>query len=244
MWQFIASTGYRYGLIRDRWVDERMDPFKATGAAIRFLIDLHAIFGDWATALASYNCGEFAVQRVINTQHVKYLDDFWDLFTRLPLQTARFVPRFMAVLLIVRNPAKYGFELPPVYAPLKWDTITVNKPIKLSALAASLGVDASELPFLNPELRYDSTPDRPYELKVPAGTAEKSLIAINTAPKYVPPEVSFSWHVVRSGDSLWTISRRYGTTVEMIIKLNGMRPPYLILPGHRIKVPGKGGVAD
>ncbi len=242
MWQFIASTGYRYGLSRDRWVDERMDPQKATRAAVQFLRDLHKTFGDWTTALAAYNCGEYGVQRVINTQHVNYLDDFWDLFTRLPFETARFVPRFIAVTLLVQNPAKYGLTLPEPYAALNYESIQVNRPAKLSQIAAAMGLEASELAFLNPELRFDSTPERAYDLKVPVGSTEKALLAIRSVPKYVPPEVSFSWHVVKSGDTLWALARRYGTSVSMITRLNGMRPPYLLLPGKRIKIPGKGGL--
>ena len=104
LWQFISSTGYRFGLKRDRWVDERMDPLKSTQAAVKYLSELHNLFGDWTTALAAYNCGEFRVQYVIRTQHVDYLDNFWDLYTRLPVETARFVPRFIAAVLIINNP--------------------------------------------------------------------------------------------------------------------------------------------
>jgi membrane-bound lytic murein transglycosylase D len=79
LWQFIPSTGYKFGLKRDRFIDERMDPDKATRAAIAYLRELHNIFGDWTTVLAAYNCGEGRVLRVIKTQNVNYLDNFWDL---------------------------------------------------------------------------------------------------------------------------------------------------------------------
>ncbi len=243
MWQFIASTGYRYGLTRDQWVDERMNPVKATKAAVKHLSDLHAAFGDWATALAAYNCGEWGVQKVINTQHINYLDDFWDLFTRLPFETARFVPRFIAVVLIAQNPQKYGLTLPAAYAAITYDTITVAKPVKLSALSTALGMETTELAFLNPELRLDSTPERAYELKVPVGTGDKALQAIAAVPKYVPAEMSFSYHVIRSGDTLWSIARKYGTSIDMVVKLNGTTRNALLLPGKRLKVPGKGGIA-
>ena len=242
MWQFIASTGYRYGLNRDRWVDERMDPEKAARAAAKFLNDLHNAFGDWATALAAYNCGEFAVQSVINTQHINYLDDFWDLFSRLPFETARFVPRFMATVLIVRNPEKYGFTLPAPYAALKYETIKVDRPVKLTTISAALGLDAGELAFLNPELRFDSTPDTAYDLKIPLGLGEKALPIIKSLPKYVPPEMSYSWHMIRPGDTLSGIAQTYHTSIDMLLKLNGIRINSLLLPGRRLKVPGKGGV--
>ena len=108
LWQFIRTTGLNYDLNQDKYVDERRDPYKSTIAAIKYLDHLHSFFGDWTTALASYNCGEGYVQRMINSQNISYLDNFWDLFQRLPFQTARYVPRFIAVVLIIRDPAKYG----------------------------------------------------------------------------------------------------------------------------------------
>ena len=186
LWQFIASTGYRYGLSRDQWVDERMDPEKATRAAAKHLNDLHTTFGDWTTALAAYNCGEFGVQRVINTQHINYLDDFWDLFTRLPFETARFVPRFIAVVLIAQNPEKYGITLPATYAAVRYDTVSVGKPVKLTTLSTALGLEAAELAFLNPELRLDSTPDRAYDLKVPVGLGEQDPAGRGGRPQVRP----------------------------------------------------------
>ena len=131
MWQFIPSTGYRYGLKRDKYVDERMDPAKATRAALQHLGDLHAIFGDWMTALAAYNCGEAYVQKVIRGQRIDYLDNFWDLFNNLPWETARYVPRFIASLKIIGEPGKYGFELPAPDPPLKFETVRIATPVKL-----------------------------------------------------------------------------------------------------------------
>jgi membrane-bound lytic murein transglycosylase D len=112
LWQFIASTGYRYGLERSWWIDERMDPEKATDGAIGYLTDLHNLFGDWLNALAGYNCGERAVLRQLNNSKVSYFDQFWDIYQRLPRETRRYVPRFLATLAILEDPAAYGFELP------------------------------------------------------------------------------------------------------------------------------------
>ncbi|MCX7973317.1 MAG: transglycosylase SLT domain-containing protein [Candidatus Aminicenantes bacterium] len=236
LWQFIASTGYRFGLKRDRWVDERMDPIKSTKAAIRYLSELHDLFGDWTTALAAYNCGEIKVQNVIRTQRINYLDNFWDLYRRLPQETARFVPRFIAAVLIIKNPEKYGFNLPEPYPPLKWETVTINRPVKLSALAKALDIDPAELSFLNPELRQDGTPNYPYELKVPLGTANKVLAAIQNLPSWIPPEPVI--HIVKPGETLSSIARRYRTSVEALIRLNNLKNPRLIHPGQRIKITG------
>jgi membrane-bound lytic murein transglycosylase D len=238
MWQFIASTGYIYGLSQDRFVDDRMDPFKSTKAAIKFLKQLHSFFGDWLSALAAYNCGEGAVQRAIATQNINYLDNFWDLFQRLPNQTARFVPRFIAVVSIIKDPAKYGMAFPEPLPPLAYDVAKINKPTKLSSLAKALGLETSDLTSLNPELRQDSTPDREYDLRVPAGLGEKTLLAIASIPKFVPPV--YETYVVRSGDTLGAIARKFGTSVPTLIQINGLRTSYLIYPGQTLKIPGRG----
>ena len=88
-WQFISSTGSRFGLSRTHWIDERMDPEESTDAAIAYLTELHGMFGDWMTALAGYNCGEHRVMSVIKRQQDDRLDHFWDVFELLPRETAR-----------------------------------------------------------------------------------------------------------------------------------------------------------
>jgi len=243
LWQFISSTGYRFGLKRDRFIDERMDFVKSTRAAIRYLIELHNFFGDWSTALAAYNCGEIRVQNVIRTQRIDYLDNFWDLYRQLPWETARFVPRFLATLLIIGNPEKYGFDLPSPDPPLRFESVAVDKPFKLSTLAAALGVDAAELAALNPELRYDSTPSYGYMLRVPPGRGEKISALAASLPKWIPPEAQYTWHSVRRGETLSTIAARYHTSVSAIARLNGLRSVHFIKPGQRLKIPGRGGIA-
>jgi membrane-bound lytic murein transglycosylase D len=240
MWQFISSTGSLYDLKRDRYIDERMDPVKETRAAARYLSDLHSLFGDWTTALAAYNCGEFRVQRVIRSQQIDYLDNFWDLFAQLPYETARFVPRFIAAQLILNDPAKYGFNLPAPYPPLAFETVKVRHATKLSSLSTAMGLDPSEMAFLNPELRYDATPDYEYELKVPVGCVEKCTACIASLPKWVPPEATYVLHRVRNGETLGLIAQRYHTSVTAIVRLNGLKSSRFIRAGWTLKVPGRG----
>ncbi len=240
LWQFIASTGNRFDLKRDRFIDERMDPIKSTRAAVKYLNELHSHFGDWTTALAGYNCGEYRVKRVIRTQRINYMDNFWDLYPKLPLETARFVPRFIATLLIINNPEKYGFNLPTPDPPLEYETVSVNKPVQLSSLSTALGLESETLANLNPELRQKSTPDREYLLKAPLGYGEQILTAINTLAKYVPPEASYIIHYVRRGETLSQIAQRYRTTVRAIARLTGLRSVNIITPGQRLKIPVSG----
>lgn len=240
LWQFISSTGYRFGLKRDRWIDERMDPVKATQAAIKYLNELHSLFGDWTTALAAYNCGEFRVQRVIRLQRIEYLDNFWDLYTMLPKETARFVPRLIATLLIINNPEKYGFNLPSPDPPLRYETIKINRPIRLSSLSKKLGLGSEALASLNSELRYKATPEHEYLLKIPIGSSEKALAAVNSISRWIPPEATYVYHYVRRGETVSAIAKRYRTSVSSIARLNRLSRNYLIRPGQRLKVPGRG----
>jgi membrane-bound lytic murein transglycosylase D len=240
MWQFISSTGYRFGLKRNRWIDERMDFEKATDAAIKYLDELHAMFGDWTTALAAYNCGEFRVQRVIRSQRLEYMDNFWDLYLMLPRETSRFVPRFIATLQIVQNPKKYGFTLPSPEPPLNYDVVRINRPVKLTSLSRSLGLDQEALNLLNPELRNKSTPDGEYPLRVPVGYGEKTLASLESISRYIPPEATYTNHYVRRGETVGAIARRYGTSISAIARANNLGRKYLIRVGQRLKIPGRG----
>ena len=239
LWQFISSTGYRFGLKKDRWVDERMDPVKATRAAVKYLKELHGYFGDWSTALAGYNCGEFRVQRVIRAQRVNYLDNFWDLYLMLPRETARFVPRFIATLMIVRNPEKYGFDLPVPMNPDDTESVVIRRPIRLSTLSKALGLENGTLAELNPELRHKATPEREYTLRIPRGRAADALKAVENAGRWIPPEATYVIHYVRPGETVSGIARRYRTSSRGIARLNRLRR-YLIRPGQRLKVPSRG----
>lgn len=181
LWQFIPSTGARFGLSRDKWVDERMDPEKSTKAAIAYLKALHNIFGDWTTALAAYNCGEGLVLRTIRDQKINYLDNFWDLYHRLPEQTARYVPRFLAVIHILKEPSTYGFNFEEIDSceVVETEKIIVDRSIHLRSLADKLKIPYQELAELNPELRLDITPNKPYELRVPASEAEECKLCLS-----------------------------------------------------------------
>jgi membrane-bound lytic murein transglycosylase D len=240
LWQFISSTGYRFGLRRDRYIDERMDPVKASRAAVKYLAELHSYFGDWTTALAAYNCGEIRVQNTIRTQRIDYLDNFWDLYRQLPMETARFVPRFIAAVLIINKPEKYGFTLPAQSPPMEFETVTVKQPFKLASLAVSIGVETAALTFLNPELRQESTPNYEYPLRVPVGLSEKASLAVNGLPSWIPPEVEFAWHYVKSGETLSLIASQYHTSVAAIARLNGLSSTRLLRIGQRLKIPGRG----
>ncbi|HXK10782.1 MAG TPA: transglycosylase SLT domain-containing protein [Vicinamibacteria bacterium] len=243
LWQFISSTGVRYGLSRDTWVDERLDAAKSTDAAIAYLTDLHDLFGDWPKALAAYNCGEARVMRLSRPSGDEYLD-FWDLYELLPHETRRYVPRLLAALQVIENPAKYGMTLPPVDAPPSGiATVRVQRSVRLDRLDAALGLEAGTLAALNPELRRQATPKRAYDLRVPVGREEALFAKVGTLPEWTPPAPQYATHRVRSGETLSLIASRYGTTVAALMRANGLRSANRLQVGQHLRVPLRGGAA-
>lgn len=109
MWQFMTTTARIYGLKVGRTTDERLDPRRSSEAAARHLRDLFSSFQDWHLALAAYNAGSGAVNRVMNREGEK---DFWELARGgyLPKETRNFVPRVIAFSLIFEDPSRYGFD--------------------------------------------------------------------------------------------------------------------------------------
>ncbi len=245
LWQFIASTGYKFGLKRDEFVDERMDPEQSTLAAIAYLKELHGIFGDWQTALAAYNCGEGRVLRVISGQQMNYLDNFWDLYRNLPSETRRYVPRFLAMIRIIKEPEKYGFDLAgePLDEPLAYEKVSIAKSMRLADIARRLGADEKDLERLNAELRLKKTPEKNYSLKVPPGQAEPLLAALENIPAATRTAVaqtsgSVTRHQVRKGDSLSAIAARYGSSVSAIARANKLSQNNFIRVGQVLTIPG------
>jgi membrane-bound lytic murein transglycosylase D len=244
MWQFIASTGYRYGLKRTHWTDERMDPEKSTDAALAYLAELHDLFGDWLTAIAAYNCGEARVQRLLRQQSAGYFDQFWDLYEALPGETRRYVPRFLATVLILQDPAAHGFaDLPTPLPPIEVQRLETDRSVRLADLDRELGLTQGSLAALNPELRHQATPDEPYTLIVPVGHAPEVRATLAEIPEAGPEVAQVSTHQVGRGETLSRIAQRYGTSVEALMRLNGLANPHRISPGQQLRVDGRAVVA-
>jgi membrane-bound lytic murein transglycosylase D len=239
LWQFIPSTGYKFGLNRNRYIDERLDPEKSTQAAIAYLKELHSHFGDWSTALAAYNCRESLVLRVIQNQKINYLDNFWDLYEQLPQETLRYVPKFLATLHIVKNMEKYGLDKVIIDSALKSESMTVTKKIHLKNVAKITGIDKNSLEELNPELRQGIVPGGHYTLKIPEGNKQRLLANIDQILRLNPAYVEFIKHRVQSGESLSLIARRYRTSVANIMLANNLHRANYIVTGKTLKIPNK-----
>ncbi|MEX1300271.1 MAG: LysM peptidoglycan-binding domain-containing protein [Desulfotignum sp.] len=244
LWQFIPSTGYKFGLTRNQYVDERMDPEKSTLAAIAYLKELHNLFGDWTTVLAAYNCGEGRVLRTIRNQRLNYLDNFWDLYQNLPRETARYVPRFLATLHIIQNLDTYGITVDNPLEPIPYKTVEVEKQMRLTDIAREISVSADELRVLNPELRHDILPPETYRLKIPENKSDLFLAKLdNIKAAHSTPQL-VAYHKIRRGETLSSIATRYGTSVNAIARANNISRTHRIIAGNVIKVPSSGAASQ
>jgi membrane-bound lytic murein transglycosylase D len=233
-WQFMPATGKLYGLKIDWWIDERKDPIKSTQAAAEHLKDLHNLFGSWPLALASYNAGAGKVQRaVLRTRS----DDFWDLKASryIRKETKNYVPKYMAATIIAKNPLAYGFTV-STYEPLKYDEIVLEESADLRLIAQCANCTYQEIKELNPEIRRWVTPPHfsRYTLRLPAG--RKDSFMENYAA--VPAEQKIKWerHEVRQGETLAGLAKQYGTTLEAIRDINGLKKGR-IAPGKHLLIP-------
>ena len=237
LWQFIPSTGYKFGLSRNYYIDERLDPEKSTRAAISYLKELHNLFGDWTTVLAAYNCGEGRVLQKIRRQKINYLDNFWDLYQQLPRETARYVPRFLATLHIVNHLSDYNISVTNPWEPIPYKTCKIEKQIRLKDIAREIDTDVSTLKQLNPELRYALLPPEPYEIRIPEDKTELFLAKLDKIKTTYAPPSRFVYHRVRKGDTLSGLAKKYNTSMRAISSVNRIYKNHTIIAGKVLKIP-------
>lgn len=239
-WQFIASTGRRYGLRINGFVDERRDPVLSTRAAVEFFKDLYSLFGSWHLALAAYNAGEYKINRVV----LRYYNrNFWHLVKKkgLPSETKNYVPKFIAAVRIASDPQKYGFSQLAWQESLNYDVVPVLKPLSLKKLTQVLGLSYEQLKNLNPAYKGEYVPvyARDMVLRVPIGFKALAEAALDKSrmnkPKY--GYYDYYWYRVRRGDSLYKIARRNRITLSSLKRENGIRRSSLIRVGQKLKVP-------
>ena len=237
MWQFIYSTGKNYGLKRDWYVDERRDPVKATHAACEYLKDLNEQFDNWYLALAAYNCGAGRISRA-SKLHQTY--DFWQMHS-LPRESRNYIPYYLAAAIIAKDPDQYGFNIPES-KPFSYEEVVLENSADLAVLSRVAGIKVKTLLKYNPELRQSATPaDSPYLLKLPKGKKEQFLARWNSIPESERFAPQFIVHRVRYGESLWTISKKYGASIHDIAAVNKIRNRHKIRVGNKLKIPIKGG---
>jgi len=172
LWQFMPATGQMMGLKQNNYVDERMDPEKATIAACKYLLQLYNYFGqNWELALAAYNSGPGTVQRAIRRSGGK--TDFWKIYHLLPAETRSYVPMFTAVTYIMHYAEEHNLIQDQPYYSIPYATVSIDQTLNVKALAQKLNICTDDLEELNPELKKGVVPPTgSYALRIPADRAE------------------------------------------------------------------------
>jgi membrane-bound lytic murein transglycosylase D len=212
LWQFIPSTGARYGLRQTAWVDERNSFEKATEASARYLKWLHDRYNNWELAIAAYNTGEGNVDRAISRAGTA---NFWAIYPYIAQETRDYVPNILATILIAKNPEKYGFRSIRPDSPLSYDVVSVPSATSLQLVASATDTSVDYLRSINPELRRDVTPrGEGYNLRVPAGRG-KAFVALL---KRVPADKREMAKVVSvaPGEDIGSVAARTGTSVAQL----------------------------
>jgi len=235
IWQFMFGTGALYGLKKDAWVDDRQDPFKSTAAAARHLKDLFKTFGDWYLAMAAYDAGPVVVQRAI--EKTGYAD-YWTLrkLRALPAETENYVPIFLAIALIAKDPKAYGFDVAP-NPPLQVDRLPVTEPTDLRLIAQLIDRPVDELVKLNPQLQRWTTPanDPNFVLSLPSGTKDKFKQAIATIP--AGKRIWWRAHKVERGETLSEIAKKYRVSPSALAQVNQLGADSNLEEGNHVVVP-------
>ncbi|WP_437745076.1 transglycosylase SLT domain-containing protein [Sorangium sp. So ce1504] len=247
LWQFMPEGARIYGLTVDRWVDERLDPERSTLAAARYLSDLRRRFGGWELAFAAYNMGYGGLLASIRKYNT---NDFWELSrleAGMPLETALYVPKILAIAIVARNPAVFGCDDVELDPAVTFDKISLGSGVSLQAVAAASGAAAPEIEALNPQLVAKRTPPSPvdakeqarWEVRVPAGAGAR---AAKSMPKLLEREPKLERYLVRWGESLDDIATFRRTTRWTLQTLNGLRAGEPVRPGALLFVPAAEGV--
>jgi len=220
MWQFMPSTARSYGLRVDSWIDERLDPWKSTKAAMLYLKDLYGMFGCWRLAMSAYNSGENKLNKVLCQEDASEYSEICSS-RRLKKETREFFPRFQAIAAIARNPGKYGFAKLDGGAPDdRHELVTVDGSYSLEALARGMDVPYDRLAELNPALVRGATPAEgpPYSLRIPLGKKEVLVAKLRELPEVTVKKSTV--HVVGKGDNLAKIAKRYQVRKAQLAELN------------------------
>ena len=239
LWQFMYNTGKEYNLKVSSYVDERMDPYRATVAACEFFEKSYSVYADWSLVLASYNSGRGNVNKAIRRSGGKR--NYWQIRRFLPKETRSYVPAFIAVCYAMNYASDHKISAEkPLVLFHEVDTVEVKYQIDFEYLSSSLDISIDELEFLNPSYKINVIPKidgRPYHLVLPVAKMgafvenEKEIYAHfveldaqkrKNYPKYSEQDERIV-HRVKGGEYLGKIARRYGCSVKKIQQWNNLK---------------------
>ncbi len=238
IWQFIPSTGRRYGMTIDWWVDQRRDPYVATAAALDYLEYLYGLFGDWHLASAAYNAGEGKIGKAIEKYGTR---NFWELCQGdyLKPETKDYVPKIIAAAILSKYAERYGLlaDVPEWYDEWEFELVTVPEATDVGVIAEITGATEEEILEMNPSLRRWCTPPDTddFSVRIPVGQADTFHAKLEQIPE--EQRLTFKRYQVQRGDTLSKIAAYYGVSVDAIVKMNNIRNVNSISVGTYYVIP-------
>jgi membrane-bound lytic murein transglycosylase D len=232
LWQFMLNSISPYSIKVTDLIDERRDFEKSTRAALQKLDENYRTLGSWELALAAYNSGLGAIKRVVQKTGRR---DYWEFVKRgeLRQETLHFVPKLIAANYIISQPRKYGINV--WHEKIEWTAIPLQRQVSIDILADETGIPKELLRSLNAELLQGISPaDSAYRLKVPTVHLEKITNVLESDELKL---IRYHYHIVHYGDTLWSMSKHYSISVNMIEQHNpGISNRYLKI-GETIIIP-------
>lgn len=235
IWQFIPSTGRRYGMKQNWWYDGRRDIYASTTGALNYLSDLHRRFhGDWLLALAAYNSGTGTVSSAMrkSRRHGRGTD-FWSIRRYLPRETRGYVPKLLAIAAVVADPESHGVSLLTIPDEPTITRVEVDSQIDLALVAKLADMSLKDVYTLNPGFnRWATSPNGPHYLMLPLDNAAAFQSNLEDLPK--SQLVHWKRYRVRNGDNLLSIADRYHTTIHQLKRVNNIRGNTIRTGSHLI----------
>ena len=256
LWQFMRGTGAEFGLKVTSLVDDRFDPEKETEAACQYLQSLYSRYGDWFLVLAAYNSGPGTVNKaIIRAGGVK---NYWAIWPYLPAETRGYVPAYVAVVYVMNYAPEHNiYPMDPGLLLHGTDTVTVRDRVGFQQINDCIGVPVTDLVSFNPQYTKQVVPgskESPYSLRMPTKYALRYIQLEDSIYSYVNHSqrvqevieekveaVSESFvHVVKKGESLGSIARKYHVTVASLKKWNHLKRETIHV-GQRLTIYRSGG---
>ncbi len=244
-WQIVQDTGERYGLKVNDWVDQRRDPVRSTYAAANLFKNLYIRYNDWYLVLAAYNGGPRRVDEAIKKGGTR---DYWELVRRgfLKKETADFVPKLLAAVIVGSDPLNFGFPAKVMQASQSFPEgmIRIQRPVHLDELAKKLGVSTRNLREWNPELLRSITPPKravgreAYALRVPT-TLVPIFARVEPKLQYLQFQ-DVRMHKVAKGDTIAKLAKRYHVSVQTVLQINPQLSSRGMVVGMKLAIPEGG----
>ena len=230
LWQFMLNSISGFDIKVNDTIDERRDFIKSTRGALKKLEDNYKVLGNWELALAAYNAGLGAVTRI--TQRTK-INDYWELSRKgeFKQETEHYLPKLIAAAYVLSQPRRFNINI--WNKSFEWEVVRLSRQVSLDVLAQEAGIDGDLLRRLNAQLLHGISPAG-FQLIVPRDDIEKISLVLGREDLKL---IRYHYHVVRQGDTLWSMSGHYGASLNVIEQHNpGISNRYLRI-GETVVIP-------